>query len=126
MTTNESDFLVEEEEDEIPAPVSYDITKAHYDRLKGRIKIGLITDEYLPRFGPKYVLRFKKDLNITTANFLSRNRRDIKNSYSNIITWRNEFAHQGGINRNVTFNEVVTAYEDGEEVLHCLGRALHG
>jgi hypothetical protein len=100
-------------------------TKAHYDRLNGRIRIGLITDEYLPRFGSKYVLRFKNDLDATTAKLLRQNRRDIKNSYANIIIWRNEFAHQGGINRNVTFNEVATAYEDGKEVIHCLGRALH-
>lgn len=99
-------------------------TKAHFDRLNGRIKVNLITDEYLPRFGSKYVLRFKKDFDTTCVSYLSQNHRDIKSSYANIITWRNEFAHQGGINRTVTFSEVVTAYEDGKEVIYCLGRAL--
>nr|VFK40809.1 MAG: hypothetical protein BECKSD772F_GA0070984_10748 [Candidatus Kentron sp. SD]VFK46531.1 MAG: hypothetical protein BECKSD772E_GA0070983_10758 [Candidatus Kentron sp. SD] len=40
------------------------------------------------------------------------------------ITWRNDFAHEGKINTTATLNEVVSAYEDGKEIIHCLAETM--
>jgi hypothetical protein len=98
--------------------------KAHFERLNGRIKVKMIVEDYLPRFGSKYVERFKRDLSKTNAVYLRQHHRDINSSFSNVITWRNEFAHQGGISSNVTFKEVAAAFEDGKEVVYCIQRSL--
>ena len=45
---------------------------------------------------------------------------------ANITTWRNEFVHLGLDEWMVTFNEVVTAFEDGKELIHCLAAFCSG
>ena len=52
------------------------------------------------------------------------NRRDFCSSYSNIIIWRNTFAHEGKLNTTATYAEVIQAYQDGKEVIHSLADAM--
>jgi len=99
-------------------------TEKHFSRINGRIKINIIKDDYISRFGDKYIKSFNKNLEARTVEYFRSERRDIKSSYSNIITWRNDFAHEGNINSTTTFEEVVNAYNDGKEVLHCLARSM--
>lgn len=99
-------------------------TEAFFDRINGRIKIKIIKDDYISKFGNKYVRNFSKKIDEEKENFLRVNRRDFNTSYSNVITWRNDFAHEGKINQNATYEEVVLAYEDGKQVIHCLANSM--
>jgi hypothetical protein len=99
-------------------------TESYFSRINGKIKIKVIHDEYISRFGEKYQNKFKKNLKKASDSYLQRNRRDMQNSYVNMITWRNDFAHEGKMNSTTTYAEVVQAYEDGKEVIHCLARTM--
>ncbi|WP_163560949.1 HEPN domain-containing protein [Halomonas sp. NO4] len=99
-------------------------TESYFSRINGKIKIKVIHDEYISRFGEKYQKRFKKNLQSVSRSHLQLYRRDMKSSYTNMITWRNDFAHEGKMNSTTTYGEVVQAYEDGKEVIHCLARTM--
>ena len=99
-------------------------TEKYFERLNGRIRTKEIQERYLPNFGDKYVAQFKKQLDKAGAAYLKANKRDIVSSYGNLITWRNEFAHEGRINVTATYREAAQAYEDGKIVIHCLAQAM--
>ncbi|PMR69229.1 HEPN domain-containing protein [Halomonas heilongjiangensis] len=99
-------------------------TENYFDRINGRIKIRVIQCDYIKKFGEKYNKRFDRKLDEAAKAYLLANRRDIKNSYTNLITWRNDFAHEGKLNSNTTYGEVVQAYQDGKEVIHCLAETM--
>lgn len=100
-------------------------TEAFFDKINGRIKIKVINDDYIAKFGKKYQQKFKKNLELTAKLYFKNNHRDIKNSYTNLITWRNDFAHEGRINGTTTYPEVVQAYQDGKEVIRCLALSMN-
>jgi len=99
-------------------------TQTYFDRINGKIKIKVIKDDYIKRFGNKYQVKFQKNLDTKSTEYFHLHHRDIKTSYSNLITWRNDFAHEGKINATATYNEAVQAYEDGKEVIHCLAASM--
>ena len=99
-------------------------TEKYFERLNGRIKTREIQERYLPNFGDKYVVQFKKQLTKAGAAYLKTNKRDILSSYGNVITWRHEFAHEGRINVTATYQEAAQAYEDGQVVIDCLAQAM--
>jgi len=99
-------------------------TRAHFDRINGRIRIREIREDYIPRFGAQYVSKFEKKVNARASNYLRAHGRDIRAAYGNLITWRNDFAHEGKLNGTATYREVVQAYEDGKEVLHALAESM--
>jgi hypothetical protein len=98
--------------------------ESYFKRINGRIKLNTVKDEYISRFGDRYIKRFSRHLDTTSASYLRVHRRDIKAAYNNLIVWRNDFAHEGRINSTTTYNEVVQAYTDGKEVIHCLARTM--
>ena len=100
------------------------MTKSHFERINGRVKPSNIKDDYIPMFGQKYLDRYKKKLALSRAAYLLNNKRDFLNSYNNLITWRNDFAHEGRLTTTVTFEEVVQAYRDGKEVIRCLADTM--
>lgn len=99
-------------------------TENYFNRINGKVGIDVIRKEYIKKFGQKYLDKFDKKLNSTTIVRLNSHGRDIKNSYTNLITWRNDFAHAGRINTTSTYTEVVQAYEDGKEVIRCLAETM--
>ena len=99
-------------------------TKNYFNRINGKIKIQIIKEDYIKKFCDKYLQRFNKKIDNATKNYLSINRRDIVNSYQNLIQWRNNFAHEGNINATATYNEAVLAYQDGKEVVRCLAESM--
>lgn len=98
--------------------------ESHFDRINGKVRLEHIQKDYIPKFGDKYLARFKKKIDRRAKEVLRTHRRDIRSAYSNIITWRNDFAHEGKLNGTATFQEVVQAYEDGKEVLHSLADSM--
>ena len=99
-------------------------TEAYFDRINGRIKLQIIIDDYICKFGKKYKNRFCQNVEKRAREYLILHHRDIKSSYGNIITWRNDFAHEGRINSTTTYHEVIQAYEDGKEIIHCLAASM--
>lgn len=99
-------------------------TESFFNRINGKVGIDSIKNDYIKRFGSKYLSRFEKKLAAASNERLQTHRRDIKNSYANLITWRNDFAHTGRINATSTYAEVVQAYEDGKEVIRCLAETM--
>ena len=99
-------------------------TESFFNRINGRIRIDAIKKDYIMRFGEHYKKRFDKNLDKTSKEYLNKNKRDIRSSYSNLIIWRNEFAHQGKVSTTATFSEVVQSYEDGKEIIHCLADTM--
>jgi hypothetical protein len=99
-------------------------TESFFRRINGRIKIPALKDDYIVRFGERYKKRFETKLQARAVAYLVRTRRDIMSSYHNIITWRNDFAHEGRIRTTATYSDVVQAYEDGKEVIHCLSETM--
>jgi hypothetical protein len=105
-------------------PVFEEFVKSSFGRLNGRIHPDKIKNEYVPNFGAKYTLRYKKLLAERRNAYLRQNKRDFQNSYQNILTWRNNFVHAGQLATTVTFPEVVQAYEDGKNLIHCLAASM--
>lgn len=96
----------------------------HFSRISGRIRLQVIRDEYISRFGNKYKDRFRRRIKKRSRDYLLAHRRDIESAYGNLITWRNEFAHEGQMNTTVTYGEAVQAYEDGKNIVHCLAECM--
>lgn len=99
-------------------------TESFFNRINGKISIDSIKNDYVKRFGPKYLSKFEINLATVSKERLRTHHRDIKSSYANLITWRNDFAHTGRINTTSTYTEVVQAYEDGKEIIQCLAKTM--
>jgi hypothetical protein len=98
-------------------------TEKSFERLNGRIRTKDLRDN-IKSFGEQYVLRFDKQLENEAKAYLKLHKRDIGSSYSNIITWRHDFAHAGKINANATYSDAISAYEEGKVVIDCLARVM--
>jgi len=92
----------------------------HFDRINGRIDLKSIRENYLPRFGIKYKERFSKELEKLEKNELRSTGTSVSSSYGNLLTWRNEFAHEGNIPANASYSEVKRAFLCGKQVMNCL------
>jgi hypothetical protein len=101
-----------------------DFTRTYFDRINGRIKTKTITEEYVNCFGNKYVQRFKKKLSETENNGLRNLGISILSSYANVITWRNQYAHEGQIPSTATYSEMKKSYNAGKEVIRCLAETM--
>lgn len=99
-------------------------TESYFDRINGRISLKSIREEYCPRFGDAYTDRFKARLERAAKAYLSSHRRDIRSAYSNLILWRNDFAHEGNVPATATYAEVCQSYEDGKVVIHVLASSM--
>jgi hypothetical protein len=99
-------------------------TESYFNRINGRIKISVIQDDYVAKFGKRYVDKFRIQLDTEAKRHMATHKRDLKSAYANLIVWRNDFAHEGRLTANATYQEVVTAYEDGKLVIQCLAKAM--
>lgn len=99
-------------------------TESYFDRINGRIKLDVIKQDYIKKFGAKYLDRFKRNMRVVSKAYLQAHRRDIANSYANLIVWRNDFAHEGCISNTATYGDVAQAYEDGKQVIYCLAKTM--
>ena len=99
-------------------------TAAFFERINGRIKVPNLRDDYISKYGDKYVKRFDKRLAALEATYLQSQGTSVKAAYTNVITWRNSFAHEGRVPVTATFAEVKRAYDVGKEVIHCLAQTM--
>ena len=98
--------------------------ESHFRRLNGRIKTGELRNTHIPRFGERYVKRYRKLEGEAEAAALRHRGLSILAAYNNLIEWRHQFAHQGQIPTTATYAEVTQAYQTGKEIIHCLAKAM--
>ena len=96
----------------------------HFRRINGQISTDRILGDHLPLFGGRYVDCFKEDLEALELELLRHEKVSVKTSYSNLLTWRNKFVHEGDIPATATYEEVKNSYEYGCRLLHCLDRSM--
>ena len=99
-------------------------TSSHFNRINGRIMKKDIEDRYIKRFGEKYLKRFKAKINALEKDANKQNKGSILSSYGNIITWRNQFAHEGDMPSTATYLEVKKSYFLGQELINCLAETM--
>lgn len=97
----------------------------YFDGLNGQIGRDRIERKYLPLFGEKYANRFRAKLEKLELSSLMTDKISIKSSYSNLLTWRNTFAHEGDIPTNATYEEVKRSYQHGCKLIHCLAETMN-
>lgn len=101
-----------------------EFTRSYFSRINGRIKVDTIRNDYIKRYGDKYVNRFKRKLAEAETQNLRVKGISIQSSYANIITWRHEFVHEGKIPSTATYFEVTKSYEAGKEIIRCLAETM--
>ncbi|GAK32732.1 hypothetical protein JCM17846_26110 [Iodidimonas nitroreducens] len=101
-----------------------DVTRARFSRLNGKIKIDDLKKEHVKMFGDKYLNRFKKKIDEMENKHLRSYRKSPKSAYNNVITWRNQFAHEGSLPNTTNYNEIKEQYNIGKEVIHCLCQSM--
>ena len=95
-------------------------TSTKFNRINGKIKNEVVRKEYIKNFGDKYLRRFDNNIEAINQGTLALYNKQVKNSYSNVITTRNGFAHGNQNANNSTFNEIVLDYEVGKEYIRCV------
>ena len=99
-------------------------TMAYFERINGRIKTKIIKEEYISKYCNKYVKQFEKYLKKKEMEILRSENASISAAYGNIVTWRNQFAHEGIIPTTATYEEVKKAYYLGKHVVDCISAAM--
>jgi hypothetical protein len=99
-------------------------TSEYFERINGRIKTKIIKEEYVSKYGDKYLRKFDKCLKKKEEEILRSESASVLTAYGNVITWRNQFAHGGVIPSTPTYEEVKKAYHLGKNVIDCLAWAM--
>lgn len=100
------------------------MTRAKFEQINGRIKVGSLISEHIKPFGDKYEKRFRKKLEEREKESLLSGNGSIKAAYGNIISWRHVFVHSGEAPTTTTYAEVKKAYKIGTGVLHTLDETM--
>ncbi len=100
-------------------------TVAYFDKINGRIKSRDLKERYIAKFGDKYIKRFKKKIEKKEKQILRAEGASISASYGNVITWRNEFVHEGKSPSTATYEEVKQSYARGKYLINCLAEAMN-
>lgn len=99
-------------------------TSVYFEKINGRIKTDIIKNDYISKYGDKYVKKFDYYLKKKEAEILRHESASISAAYGNIITWRNQFAHEGIVPSTPTYDEVKRAYHLGKNIIDCLAAAM--
>lgn len=99
--------------------------EGYFDRISGRIKLDNIKNEYLKKFGDRYLKRFKRYTKAAEDICLKDYGKSMLSSYGNIIIWRHTFVHEGEIPLTATYDEVTKSYEIGKNVIIVLENTMY-
>ena len=58
-------------------------TEAYFDQINGKIKLSILREDYIKKFGEKYVKRFDKKLELKENEILRTHGGSVKSSYGN-------------------------------------------
>ena len=109
---------------EVKHKVLGNFVRGYLEGLNGQIGRKRIEERYLPLFGEKYVKRFKTKLERAELATLRSDGVSIKASYSNLLTLRHSFAHEGKIPTTMTYAEVKRSYLYGRRLIDCLAETM--
>ncbi len=99
-------------------------TENHFSRINGQIILSDLKGKHIKSFGDAYLTKFENKLSTRERLVLKSLGKDVRTSYSNLITCRHNYIHGGAM--TLTFSEVVDSYKVGKEVIHSLYEAMHG
>jgi len=94
------------------------------EKMNGRISLRDLREVHVPKFGEKYLAKFRKKLEVQEQVFLRSSGFSVKSSYGNVVVWRNSFAHEGVLPVNATYAETCKGYDAGKIVLRCLAESM--
>ncbi|MHB8207618.1 HEPN domain-containing protein [Mucilaginibacter sp.] len=97
-------------------------TESHFSRINGRIKLDDLKKEHVKAFGDKYLQKFIKEVNNRDTTILAAGGESIKASYSNLITCRHQYVHQGS--PTLSFQEIQRFFQHGKIVIECLFNSM--
>lgn len=92
-----------------------------YSKLSSRVAVSDL-HRYAQLFGHEVGGRFKSRLNQRSDSIGQRTGVDIKQSYSQLLNWRHDFAHAG--KRNTTIDEAMQFHCYGKRVLYAFDEAF--
>lgn len=101
-----------------------EVTRARFFRLNGRIKLDDLRKDHVKMFGVKYLDKFKKNLDKADNDYIIAHNKSPKSAYSNVITWRHQFVHEGTLPNTTNYAEIKDQYFVGKEVIHCLCKSM--
>ncbi len=100
-------------------------SEAMFEKTNARIKLDNLRDDYLRRFGDRYLKRFNVKLNDIEQEKLVTGFGSVKGSYSNLVKWRHDFVHEGILPAYAGYNEARAAYENGKLVVAAFFESLN-
>lgn len=95
----------------------------NYKKLNSRISISNL-HSYTKTFDGQVSLKFKEILSDRKKKIDARIGKDIEASYSQILSWRHDFAHAGI--RNTTIEEAAVTHHLAKRVLYAFDEAFNG
>lgn len=99
-----------------------DYIEARYAQTNARIKLDQIRESHLKLFGDTYVKNFNANIARAENLALKWYRFSIAQRYSNLITCRHKFAHEG--QATCTYGDAKHGFAAGKVIISCLARAL--
>lgn len=102
-----------------------DVTRARFFRLNGKIKLDDLKKDHVKMFGDKYRQRFLRKLDEFDLAYIRQHGLSPKTAYSNIITWRHQFVHEGIHPTTTNYAEMKEHYEAGKQIIHCLNKTMY-
>jgi hypothetical protein len=101
-----------------------EVTRARFFRLNGKIKFEDLKKDHIKMFGMKYIDRFVLNIEKADREYIRDHGKSPKAAYNNIITWRNQFVHEGTLPNTTNYAEIKDQYMAGKEVVHCLFKSM--
>jgi hypothetical protein len=99
-----------------------DYIETRYAQTNARIKLQHIREEHLKPFGSGYVARFNEYVSRAERLSLKWYRFSLIQRYSNLITCRHKFAHEG--QATCTYGDAKDGFAAGKVIISCLARSL--
>ena len=99
-------------------------SESMFDKMNAKVKLQHLRDEYLSRFGTRYLNRFQRKLNAADDASIQRLEGSVKSAYSNLLVWRHAFVHDGELPQNATYEEARAAYELSKQVIDVFFESL--
>lgn len=108
-------------------PLFGNFFSSKFHRINGNIEIDKIKSNFLIHFGDNYKETFEDMIDFENDMLLQKEHKSLKETYKNIITWRNLFAHSASFNTTIltTLDEVCNSYNIGKNVITCLDIILN-
>lgn len=98
--------------------------EAYFAKTNAKVKTQQLQEEFLRKFGLRYLNRYKSKLNDLEKSHLRDHGRSLKGSYNNLIQWRHDFVHDGKLPDYATYGDARDAYEHGKKVVEAFFETL--